>query len=82
MLTIRLSEDTDKQLARYCEDEGITKSAVVKEAIALYLSQKRRSKSAYDAGVDLFGLEGSSSSDLSVSYKQKLKNELRAKNAH
>ena len=82
MLTIRLSKDTEKQLAQYCQDEGLTKSSVVKEAVALYLSQKRKTKSAYEAGKDLFGLEGSGSSDLSVSYKQKLKNKLNAKHAH
>ena len=82
MLTIRIPESTEKQLARYCEDEGITKSAVVKEALALYLSQKRTAKNAYSAGADLFGQEGSGSSDLSVAYKQKLKKKLHAKHAH
>lgn len=82
MLTIRLSKDIEKQLARYCQDEGITKSAVVKEALVQYLSQKRKAKSAYEAGEDLFGQEGSGSSDLSISYKQKLKDKLNAKHAH
>ena len=82
MLTIRLSKDAEKQLAQYCEDEGITKSTVVKEALALYLSQKRKVKSPYEAGIDLFGQEGSGSNDLSVSYKQKLKDQLNAKHSH
>ena len=82
MLTIRLTKDTEKQLTQYCEDEGLTKSAVVKEALALYLSQKRKGKSAYEAGMDLFGQEGSGFSDLSVSYKQKLKDNLNAKHPH
>ena len=52
------------------------------EALALYLSQKRKVKSPYEAGIDLFGQEGSGSNDLSVSYKQKLKDQLNAKHPH
>ncbi len=82
MLNIRLSKEAEKELVQYCEDEGLTKSAVVKEALALYLAQKRKETSAYEAGKDLFGQEGSGRSDHSVSYKHKLKDKLRGKHAH
>ena len=82
MLTVRLSQETEKQLSEYCEDEGVTKSTVVKEALVAYLSQKRTSKSAFEAGVDLFGQEGSGTSDNSTVYKQKLKQKLHAKHTH
>jgi Ribbon-helix-helix protein, copG family. len=79
MLNVRLSEETEKELIRYCEDAGLSKSNVVKEALVAYLAQKRKTKSAFDAGADLFGQEGSGSSDQSVSYKKKLKEKLHAK---
>ena len=82
MLTIRISQDTEKKLVQYCEDEGVTKSTVVKEALAMYLSQKQKSKSAFDAGADLFGQAGSSDNDRSVTFKQRLKSKLNEKHAH
>lgn len=81
MLNVRLSDDDEKELARYCEEQGLSKSMVVKEALALYLAQKRKSKSAYEAGVDLFGQEESGRADLSTTYKKKLKDKLNEKHA-
>lgn len=82
MLNVRLSKETEKILVQYCEDEGLSKSSVVKEALVAYLSQKMSSKSAYEAGIDLFGKEGSRDSNRSVTYKQRLKEKLNAKHAH
>lgn len=82
MLNVRLSKETEKKLLQYCENEGLSKSTVVKEALVAYLSQKQGDKSAYEAGVDLFGQEGSNDSNSSVSYKQQLKDKLNAKHTH
>jgi hypothetical protein len=79
MLNVRLTDDTEKELIRYCLDEGLSKSTVVKEALVAYLAQKRKIRSAFEAGADLFGQEGSGSSNLSVSYKKKIKEKLNAK---
>jgi hypothetical protein len=46
-----------------------------------YLVQRRKTKSAFDAGADLFGQEGSGFKNGSVSYKKKLKEKLHAKHA-
>jgi predicted transcriptional regulator len=82
MLNVRISEEAEKELNRYCMDEGLSKSMVVKEALEVYLSQRRKTKSAFEAGADLFGQEGSGFKDLSVTYKKKLKEKLNAKHAH
>ncbi len=81
MLNVRISEEEETELTRYCEEQGLSKSLVVKEALAMYLAQKRKAKSSYAAGFDLFGLEGSGSKDRSTSYKRKLKNKLHVKHA-
>jgi predicted transcriptional regulator len=81
MLNVRLSDDAEKELARYCHDEGVSKSTVVKEAIAAYIAQRKKTRSAFEAGADLFGQEGSGTTDGSVSYKKKLKQRLHAKYA-
>lgn len=81
MLNVRLSDDTEKELLRYCLDQGFSKSTVVKEALEAYLIQRRKTKSAFEAGVDLFGQEGSGRKDGSVSYKKRVKEKLHAKHA-
>ncbi len=79
MLNVRVSQETEKELLRYCLDEGVSKSTVVKEALEAYLSQKRKVKSAYEVGADLFGQEGSGFKDQSTAYKKKLKEKLNVK---
>ena len=81
MLNVRISDDTERELVRYCHDEGISKSMVVKEALAAYLAQRKKAKSAFEAGADLFGQEGSGSTYGSVTYKKKLKEKLHEKHA-
>jgi predicted transcriptional regulator len=81
MLNVRLSDDTEKELLRYCLDEGVSKSTVVKEALEAYLVHRRKTRSAFEAGADLFGQEGSGFKNGSVSYKKKIKEKLHAKHA-
>ncbi len=82
MLTVRLSDDEEKALQQYCMREGVSKSIVVKEAIELYITQRTKNKSPYEAGADLFGSEGSGIKNKSVSYKKRLKNLLHEKHSH
>lgn len=82
MLTVRLSDEEEEELNAYCEREGLSKSIVVKEAIELYLSQRKKSNNPFEAGADLFGQEGSGIKSNSVSYKKKVKELLREKHSH
>jgi Ribbon-helix-helix protein, copG family len=82
MLTVRLSSEEEKALHAYCLREGVSKTDVVKEAIELYLTQRKKSKNPYEAGADLFGQAGSGTKSNSVSYKKKLKELLREKHSH
>lgn len=82
MLTVRLSSEEEKKLEEYCMREGVSKSIVVKEAIELYIAQQKKSKNPYETGADLFGREGSGDRNNSVSYKKKLKDQLREKHSH
>lgn len=81
MLNVRLDKKTDEALKRYTEEHEVSKSMVVKEALASYLSQKERSERPFILGEDLFGVDGSGRSDLSSSYKSKLKQKLVAKHS-
>ncbi|MCW5909621.1 MAG: CopG family transcriptional regulator [Cyclobacteriaceae bacterium] len=82
MLTVRLSEEEEETLNAYCQREGVSKSIVVKEAIELYLAQRKKNKNPYEAGTDLFGREGSGIKNKSVSYKKRLKDLLHEKHSH
>jgi hypothetical protein len=79
MLNVRLTNEEEKALERYCIETGISKSSVVKEALAIYMAQKKTSKTSFEFGSDLFGAEGSGSSDRSADYKRILKKKLNAK---
>jgi hypothetical protein len=82
MLTVRLTPSEEKALNEYCETKGLPKSQVVKEAIELYLVQHRKNSKPYEAGVDLFGLEGSGIKDKSTTYKKRIKELLNEKHSH
>ncbi|MEM9328620.1 MAG: CopG family transcriptional regulator [Bacteroidota bacterium] len=82
MLNVRLNSDEEKKLADYCERANLTKSQVVKEALALYLSSKTPSKSAYELGEDLFGQASGGDPDGSKQYKHRLKTKWGEKHTH
>ena len=79
MLNVRLDKETEKKLNYYVEDQDITKSQVVKEALVQYLSREEMATNPYALGEDLFGMVGSDESEHSSTYKSKLKDKLREK---
>ncbi len=82
MLTVRLTLSEEQELNKYCQKEGLTKSQVVKEALALYLKKNQNNISPYEAGEDLFGAEGSGIKNKSTTYKKSIKQILNEKHAH
>ena len=58
-LTVRLPLKVEQELARYCVERKLTKSAAVKQAIDGLLQNDavRAKPSAYELGIDLFGAE-------------------------
>ncbi len=59
MISLRISSKTEGELNDYCEIMGLSKSQVVKEALAQYLVQRQNALDTYEAWKDLFGQEGS-----------------------
>lgn len=82
MINVRLDIETEKALKQYAEAHDMTKSSVVKEALAQYLSKKEVAQNPFTLGEDLFGVGSSGSSNLSKSYKERLKQKLNEKHAH
>lgn len=81
MLTTRLTSDEEQKLKQYCELNGLSKSHVVKEAIAQYIT-KNSEVSPYESGQDLFGTVSSNDTDRSTTYKKRLKKILNEKHSH
>ena len=82
MLNVRLDEETEKVLKEYSTSKNVSKSAIVKEALAMYFTKEKSLESPYNLGKDLFGKDGSDQSDASSTYKSKLKKKLNAKYPH
>ncbi len=82
MLNVRLDKDTEKKLRDYAEQNATSKSSIVKEALAMYFSKTNQKQTSFDLGADLFGPASSGQSDLSKTYKSKLKKKINEKHAH
>lgn len=87
MVSFRLTAELEQQLNRYSEQQEVSKSYVIKEALAAYFhlqKQDQEELSPYQLGENLFGRFSSNEENLSSNYKQiykqKLKAKLRAKN--
>lgn len=82
MISVRLSKELEAKLEYLAKQENMTKSDVVKEALSEYITAYEKKKNAYELGQDLFGQFGSGQNDLSVSYKQKVREKINAKHPH
>lgn len=81
MLAVRLNENLENELTYFSKLHSLTKTDVVKEALKLYFytQKNKHKKTAYELGIDLFGLDGSHEADLSTTYKKRIKEKLSAK---
>lgn len=82
MISFRLEAELEQQLNQYSAQKNISKSQVIKEALAQYFARQSQEQSPYQIGKALFGRYASGQNDLSSTYKQKIKDKIRAKNTH
>ena len=85
MISVRLDDSLENQLSFIAHEQQISKSRIIKDSLIYYfdmLKEKSKEKSAYELGASLFGKYSSDNSDLSITYKQKLKDKIIAKNNH
>ena len=82
MLNVRLDKETEKALKDYSDHKNCSKTDVVKEALAMYLTKEEHKQSPFFLGQILFGTASSGSTDNSTSYKSKLKDKLATKHTH
>ncbi|MFY0600619.1 MAG: hypothetical protein JXR03_13185 [Cyclobacteriaceae bacterium] len=82
MLNVRLNKELEKKLNSYSQQHDLTKSDVVKEALAVYLKKAKAEQSPFEVGEDLFGNEGSGNKNASTTYKDTLRKKLHEKRSH
>lgn len=82
--SLRLGDELEKALDRYCTETGETASAVIRESVASYIARRRRKgrpPSAWEIGKDLFGADRgpARSRNTSARVKELIHEKLRAK---
>lgn len=79
--SVRLDEKLKAELRRQLARTGKTFSQYTREALAEKLERDAGKKSPYELGKHLFGKFSSGRSDLSVRYKEVVREKLRAKHS-
>jgi len=82
LVTIRLPDEIESRLQALTEIEHKTKTEIIKSALTEYLEKHMQEKNAYELGKDLFGKYSSSETDLSITYKERIKQKLNEKYSH
>lgn len=82
MLNVRLDKEMEKKIKDYSEKENLSKTDVVKEALTMYFTKKQIEEQPYILGEELFGVADSGRSDVSTTYKSRLKTKLNEKHSH
>ena len=78
MITLRLDDKMEQALNSAARNRGISKSQLVRESIAAYLTN-HANNCAWEAGKDFFGAYASNNGNLPADRKQILKQKLAAK---
>lgn len=79
MVTVRLPDHLERELVRLAAEEGTTKTQIVRRALERYMAARREQRSSFELGEELFGRYGSGERTLSTSYKERVREKLRAK---
>ena len=73
MITVRLSPEIKQRLEVFAKSKNKSKSAIIKEALILFMLKEENRKDSYELGKEYFGKFGSGDGSLSTSYKKKFK---------
>ena len=79
MTTVRLPVEYEQRLNFLSTVKKKNKSDLIKEALDMLFRNEEMEIDSYELGKEYFGKYGSGNSNLSVSYKQKIKEKINAK---
>ena len=78
-VSLRLGPELEARLAKASRKLRATKTRVIRRSLEAYLAQIEPGRTPYELGEDLFGADERGGSDLSSTFKSRLKGRLRAK---
>lgn len=82
MLSVRLDNRMEEQLNFLSKEKHISKSQIIKDSLVHYfdmLKKDIKQKSSYELGSSFFGKYSSDEENLSITYKQRLKDKIKRK---
>jgi hypothetical protein len=79
MTTVRLPYELEEKLEAAARAQNRPKSDFVRDALVQYFTSGETEKSSWEIGEPYFGKYGSGHKTLSVNYKNRLKDKIRAK---
>lgn len=79
MTTLHLPIEVEAKLTLLAEKKQKSKIDIIKEALDYFFNKEESERDSYQLGEEYFGQYGSGNGALSVSYKQKLKENIHAK---
>ena len=79
MTTARLPRETRNKLLILSKVKGKTKSDIIKESLDMYYEREESEIDSYTLGLPYFGKFGSGESDLSTTYKERIKEKIRVR---
>ena len=79
MTTVRLPQDTRTKLLILSKVKRKTKSDIIKESLEMYYEREENELDSYTLGLPYFGKYSLGEADLSVTYKKRIKEKLRAR---
>ena len=77
--TVRLPIETRNKLLALSRIKGKTKSDIIKESLDIYYEREESEIDSYTLGLPYFGKYGSGEGDLSTTYKERIREILRAR---
>ena len=77
--TVRLPIDTRNRLVSLARLKGKTKSDIIKESLDRYYEEEAGGVDSFTLGLPYFGKYSSGESDLSTTYKQRIREKIRAR---
>ena len=79
MTTARLPRETRSKLIVLSKVKGKTKSDIIKESLDMYYEREENDLDSFTLGEGFFGNYGSDEDNLSTTYKERIREKLRAK---
>jgi metal-responsive CopG/Arc/MetJ family transcriptional regulator len=79
MRSIRLNKELEEELARLASQKEVSRSEIIKEAIQQYITTESQLNNPYELGEKYFGQYSSTETDMSVTYKSRIRDKIRNK---